>query len=344
MGIIDWFKNRPAQFDSDRLSGAMLRAATEKAIMLTNPRLNVLPSCHARLAPVVGTAIAFLQEMVETLPGARPLATAIWSSDRALRAFFVAAADIPTALSRAENLRILFEKYPAVDEAWLLLGMAFREQQSLGTALHGAIVRRDVVQTSVSFSDHRAHICGRDEAELRRLIGVQAFEYLLAQALAEIGEDRVKRQELEGNRALIRARLRLLRQQGSGLGGMFGAAPAAASNASEQEQLAAMLRENEQQLEAVGDSMSALEMELACLQEVLANPQRYLRVEQKSVRLNTMNVLIDEASTEHAADIDFCLADLRGASPRQRAFVLLRCARAEAPARLINFDAAARSL
>ena len=44
MGILDWFMNRPAQFDSDQVSEAMLKQATEKAITLTNPRLNVLPS------------------------------------------------------------------------------------------------------------------------------------------------------------------------------------------------------------------------------------------------------------------------------------------------------------
>ena len=43
MGILDWFKNRPAQFDPDRVSDELIRAAADKAITLTNPRLNVLP-------------------------------------------------------------------------------------------------------------------------------------------------------------------------------------------------------------------------------------------------------------------------------------------------------------
>ena len=341
MGILDWFKNRPAQFDTNRVSEVMIRGATEKAITLINPRLTVLPACHARLAPAVATTIKFLRAMVEALPGPRPLSSTTWSSDRALRAFFVAPSDIQAALGRSDNLRTLFDKFPELDEACVVLGMAFREQQVLGAELHGAIVRRDVLQTSVSFSDHRAHICGRDEPELRRLVGVQAFEYLLAQASSEIGEDRAERQELEGNRALIRARLRLLRQQGPGLGAIFGAAPAAAS---EQGELAAQLQENERQLEAIGDSMSALETELAALQEVLENPQRYVRVEQKTLRLNTMNVVTEKASTDLAGDIDFSLAALSGASPLQRAFVLARCARSDVPARAINFDAAARYL
>jgi hypothetical protein len=46
MGILDWFKNRPAQFDPDRVSDETVRWAVDKAITLTNPRLKLLPDCH----------------------------------------------------------------------------------------------------------------------------------------------------------------------------------------------------------------------------------------------------------------------------------------------------------
>lgn len=342
MGILDWFKNRPAQFDPDRVSEEMIRGAIDKAITVTNPRLIVLPSCQQRLAPAVETTIEFLRGMVKALPEARPLSSTIWAADPALRAFFVAPTDIPAVLGRSDNLRTLFDKFPELDEAYLVLGMAFNEQQVFGMALHGDMVQRDVVQTSVSFSDHRAHLCGRDEGRLQRVIGTQAYEYLLAQALAEIGEDRAERQELEANRALIRARLRLLRQQGPGLGSMFGQAPSARS---EQTKLEQELLENERQLAAVGSSESALEMELGCLKEVLEHPERYLRMEPRQVRVNAMNVVSEKGSAELAAEVDFHVADLTGAPTVRRAFVLARVPRAELPLpQKINFDDAARYL
>lgn len=342
MGILDWFKNRPAQFDPDGVSEEMIRAATEKAITVTNPRLNLLPSCHRKLAPAIGTTIEYLRAAVQALPGLRTLSSSAWASDPALRAFFVAHTDIRSALGRSDNLRTLFAKFPELDDACVVLGMAFNEQKVFGMALQGDMVQRDVVQTSVSFSDHRAHIVGRDESRLRHVVGAQAFEYLLAQALAEIGEDRVERQELQGNRALLRARLRLLQQQGPGLGSMFGAPRATCS---EQASLEAELLDNERQLAALGGSEATLEAELGCLQEVLENPQRYLRFEEKQLRLSTMNVVTDKASAEVATDIDFAIADLAGVQPVRRAFVLARVARAELPASQgINFDEAARYL
>ncbi len=342
MGILDWFKNRPAQFDPDGVSEEMLRAAVDKAITLTNPRLGVLPSCHRRLTPAVETTIEFIRTLVKGLPDVHPLSSSTWAADPALRAFFVAPTDIPMLLGRSDNLRTLFDKFPEIDEAYLILGMAFNEQRIFGMALQGGMVQRDVVQTSVSFSDHRAHLCGRNESRLRRVVGVQVFEYLLAQALDEIGENRVERQELEGNRSLIRARLRLLQQQGPGLGSMFGSPPEARS---EQARLEAELLENERQLQAIGDGETALEAELECLQAVLENPGRYLSVEQKQLRLTTMNVVTEKTSSEVAAEVDFAIAELTGTQKVRRAFVLGRVARSELPSPVkINFDDAARYL
>ena len=342
MGILDWFKNRPAQFDPDRVSDETVRWAVEKAITLTNPRLKLLPDCDRRLKPAVETTIEFLRAQVQVLPELRTVSSAAWSSDPVWRAFFVAPSDIPAVLGRSDNLRTLFDKFPELDEACLVLGMAFHEQRVFGMALHGDMVQRDVAQTSVSFSDHRARLCGRDESRLRRVVGVEVFEYLVGRALSEIGEERVERQELQGNRSLIRARLRLLQQHGPGLGSMFGAAPAARS---EQIRLEAELLENERQLAAIGGSESALEAELACLKGVLENPQRYLHIEPRRLRLSPMNVVLDEHSTDPAADVDFAVAELSGSPPMRRAFVLARVARAELPsAQKINFDAAARYL
>jgi len=342
MGILDWFKNRPAQFDPDGVSEGTVQRATDKAIALTNPRLQVLPDCHSRLMPAVRRTVIFLTDVLRELPPARPISAAAWSSDAALRAFFVAPSDIPAMLGRSENLRTVFAKFPELDEACLVLGMAISEQRSLGIALQGAIVQRDVVQTSVSFSDHRAHLCSRDESRLHRLVGAQAYEFLLAEALSEIGEDRVERQGLEANRALIGARLRLLRQQGPGLGSMF---DAALPGKSEQATLEAELVENERLLAAIGGGESALEAELDCLIEVLDNPQRYLHIEQRELRLNTMNVVVGADDGSPAADVRFSLAELAGSRPRKRAFVLVRVARSELPAQQgIDFDRVARCL
>jgi hypothetical protein len=342
MGIVDWFKNRSDQLDPDRVSDEMIQWAVEKAITLTNPQLKLLPGCRKRLAPAVETTIKFLRAQISTLPAVHALSPKTWSSDPVLRAFFVEPSDISTVLSRAENLRTLFSQAPELDEAYVILGMDLNEQRGFGIALHGDMVQRDVAQTSVSFSDHRARICDRDELSLRRVVGIEVFEYLVAHALAEIGEERAERQELKANRSLIRARLSLLQQHGPGLGSMFGEGPAAQS---EQARLDAELLENERQLEAIGGNESVLESELECLASVLNNPQRYLHFKPRRLRLSTMNVVLDEGSADKGTDVDFAVVELNGHPPMRRAFVIGRVARRELPPPpKVNFDDAARYL
>lgn len=341
MGILDWFKNRPAQFDPDRPSGDLTLRAIDKAIALTNPQLKLVRSYQERLAPAVELSINFIREMVLSLPQPIKVSAAFWSSDPVLRAFFAAASDIPSSLGRSNNLRTLIDKYPQLDEIYFILVMSFSEQRVLGMSLQGNVVQRDVAQTIIGFSDHEARICGNEDKEVRRLLGTQAYEYLVAQALSQIGEERSERRELQDNRSLIRARLRLLQQQGPGLGTVFGSAPAVSG---EQLKLEAQLVENERQIEAMGSPQSVLDAELETLREVLEHPERYIRVEQKQVRISTMNVILDQASSDVASCIDFSLAQLRGVPQIQRAFVLARFARAELPEARMNFDDAVRYL
>lgn len=342
MGILDWFKNRPGQYDPDRAPGELIQWAIDKSVALVNPRLKLLPNYQRRLQPAVETSIAFLRAQVSLLPAVHSLAAKTWSTDPALRAFFAAPTDIPALLGSSDNLRTLFDKFPELDSACLVLGMAFKEQRTFGMALQGETVQRDVAQTSVSFADHRARLCSHDESRLRRIIGVEVFEYLLAQALSEIGAERAERRELQENRSLLRARLRLLQQHGPGLGSMFGAAPAAHS---EQDRLTAELLENERQLQSIGGSESLLEAEFDCLQAVLGNPQAYLHFAPKRLRLNTMNVVLDDSDSDRVANVDFAVAELNGTPPLRRAFVLARVARAELPPpKQINFSDASRYL
>ncbi len=341
MGILDWFKSRPEQFDGDHQSNQVTQWAIDKAVTLTNPRLKLVHSYQERLAPAVEVSVQYLRHTLQTLPAPIDVSPANWAGDPALRAFFVAATDIPSALARSSNLHTLFNKFPQLDAAYFILGMRYNEQRVLGVSLQGDVVQREVAQTVVGFSDPQARICGQRDSEVRLLLATQGYEYLVAQALSQIGEDRSERRELEDNRALIRSRLRLLQQQGPGLGSVFGAAPAGSG---EQLKLEAQLLENERQLETIGSVQSALDAELDILCEVLANPQRYLNVEKKELRLSSMNVVLDQASSDVAADVVFSLAKLSGTPELQRAFVMARMARSELPEMKINFAEAQRYL
>ena len=294
-------------------------------------------------AAALTVAVAVLTA-ITLLPAVHTLSVSCWADDPALRAFFVAPEEIVTLLAAAENLRALFAERLEIDTACVVLGMAIKTQRGFGMALQGDTVQRDVAQVSVSFSDHKARLAAADEAALRRVIGIEVFEYLVAQAMAAIGAERAERQELQRDRSLMRARLKLLQQHGPGLGSLLGEAPAGAS---EQARLEAELLENEQQLQAVGDSHDALPGELDCLVDVLANPHRYIEFSPQRLRLNRMNVMVeaDDGDGDPVSTIDFCIVEGKGVPLVRRAFVLARVDRDQLPpSPRIDFAAAAAYL
>ena len=342
MSILDWFKNRADQFDPDRISDELVRWAVDKAIALTNPRLKLVRNYDKRLSPSVVTTIRFMQGIVRHFPPARALSAKAWTTDPALRAFFVAPPDLQVLLGRSDDLRALFKESPGLDEAYLILGMAYREERVFGLALQGDVVLRDVAQKTVNFSDHKTRLCAEDEPRLRRVVGIEVFEHLISRVLSNIGGEPDERKELQEARALIRARLELLRKHGTGLGSMLGEVPA---EASEQARLQAELLENERQLEALQGGESLLEREFESLKAVLDNPQDYLSITPMHLRLSTMNIVLDDSSTEAAADVDFAVIELKSPSPLRRAFIVARVERDDMPPpQKMNFQDVSRYL
>jgi len=341
MAILDWFKIRPSPLDADRRSAETNLRAIDKAVTLTNPRLKLVPSYQERLGPAVDASLAYLRALAVALPPPIEVAATRWAGEPLLRAFFAAAPDIPEILGRSHNLRTLFDKFPGLDAATFILAAAMNDRLVYDLSLQGDVMQRERAQTAIAFSAHQARICGHEDAEVRHLLATRAFEYLVAQALMALGAERSERHELEDNRALIRARLRLLQQQGPGLGSVFAAAPA---NSGEGQKLAAQLLDNERELEAMGSTQSVLDAELEVLREVLEHPERYLRIEARQLRLSTMNIVVDATSGDVAAEVGFSFAELMGEPHLQRAFVLARIARSELPAIKMNFADAARYL
>lgn len=341
MGILDWFINRPAQFDPDKTSDELIQRAIDKAILLANPRFKLIRDCRTRLQPAVCKTIDYLRAAILALPESIAVSPANWVDTPSLRAFFVSNQDIQTTVGRSKNLHTLFAKYPDAEKLYFVLGMACEEQKVFGLAMRGDVVQREVAQTVLVFSDHQARICGLDEREVRRLVGVQAFEYLIAEVLAQSGAERTERRELEETRSLLRARLRLLEQQGPGLGSLFTPVTSAAS---EKTRLEAELIENERQLEECVPAKELLEAEFEILCSVLSAPMDYLVFDARQSRIDTLNVVIDGDNAQDGREIAYSLVRGSGVKRGQRAFVLGQYARSDLKETGLDLAQAARML
>lgn len=332
----------------DRAVGAQRNGDTQQTgeaverIVRLSPQLRLARRYQARLAPAVATSLKYVGDLVASLPAPREASAAAWSSDPYIHAFFVAPEDIARALSRSATLRAFFDQNADVPEACAVLGMAMTERHILGVALEGETMRRDVMQATLSFSDHQVRICGRTESDLRQEIVRRIVDQLGLEGLSRIAADKSRRDQLEQERALLKTRLQLLERQGIGMRSVLGGE--AAEESAELVRLQEQIEENERNLNDLGIRTEALERELDQLCDVLADPGPHIYIERKRVRLNKMNVVLPENSTQAGEEIALQIARVPTTPPQMRAVALVRFARRELLPATNMLDEAARLL
>lgn len=311
-------------------------------ILALSPHLQMARHTEERLAPAVTTAIRYLDGLIAAAPPAREASAAAWASDPYIHAFFAAADDIAPAMSRSGDLRAFFDQHPDLQEAYGVLGMAMTEKNILGVALEGEVMRSDVVQQTISFSDHQVRVCGRTDLELREELVRRLVDQLGLEGLARFAAGQSRREVLEQERALLRTRLLLLERQGVGVRGVLGDEPPAGLD--EVVRLREEIDANERSLELLGIRSESLERELQQLAEVLSNPAAHIYVENRHCRLSRMNVVLPPSSSDAGAEITFQVGRLPTDPPRMRAFTLVRFSRADLLPATSIFERAARLL
>jgi hypothetical protein len=341
MGILDWF--RGAKGGAGAADETLTREACERIVQLVNPRLRFAHRYRQRLAPALKTAMAYAHSVVASVPPALDASPAAWQSNAALRAFFATAEDVLRAFSQLPELRAWFEANPAQLEVYTVLSMLLVEKHGLGAALEGDIVRRDVPQTTISFSDHRARMFGASETQLREEIERRIVDQLALSGVLNATEDQSRREVLEQERALLRMRLRLLQRQGAGVSGLgIRVNPELAEAARIQMDLAV----NEANLKSLAAGSESLDYQLQHLCEVLSNPQQHFFVSERQLRVDRMNIVVDERSTLPAETLDLRIArvPMPEGPPEFRVFMLVHFPRIALLTKATLRSDAARSL
>jgi hypothetical protein len=185
-------------------------------------------------------------------------------------------------------------------------------------------------------------VCGRTDAELRSEIVERLLDQLALEGLARVAADKSRRDVLEQERALVRTRLQLLERQGTGIRAVLGSDATAESG--ELARLQAQIEENERNLASLGLRDAALERALERVREVFAEPAKHIYLSTRRLRLDRMNVVLDDHSTQDGEQFEFDIARIPSTPPRTRAFALVRFARADLLPAKSMLDEAARLL
>jgi hypothetical protein len=337
MGLFDRLFGRQPATASDPLLGKAL----DRTVEVVEPKLAVVRDWRSRLTPGVAAAIEVARAGAQHLQQVHDLSAANWSSDPLLRAAFANADSITQVLARMRELQRFMRAPGAGSEAYAVLGMAFATRKVLGAALQGDQVRHEVEQTQANFGDYRIRIVAASADELRRAAGVQIFNELLLAATRELASADERRTDLNVERAMLQARLRMLEQnEGALLADEGEDRKEAADPLAERADLRRRLDEMNAAMAQYGGGTEGLDRQLDIVRDTLLSAREQVRIGPHRLRVDAMNNVLDDADAG-GTPIEFVYVQ----APRMsRAFALVRVQRADVPAGGLSIAAVERTL
>jgi len=278
-------------------------AAIEHLVDEINPKLRAVISYRKKLKPAVERALVYNAKIVAAVPGPVEVNKKAWGSDPMVRAFFTGVEDMRHVLSRNNEVQQYFEDSAASGQqyCYALLNMQRSERTVLGVESSGDIIKRDVMQTSVSFKDHKVVKPGPSESQLREDLEKRAFEVLVAYVLERITGLIVDKHSLKEKRLLLDMQLRLAQVKKAGL------SPLLEDREAGEEDLEALEQRQQhmaQESEQADTKLTTLDDYIDRITEVLGNPEKHFRVEHISMRLSKMNIKLDEKSAGPGAELE----------------------------------------
>ncbi len=325
----------------DAVDKALLERATERVVAGSDPRLRALPGYRRRLRAPVERAVMHVISLVKRLPEPAEISRQAFNADPRLRAFFVSPEHLQETIGGCPMVSdYLRAAKPAPDEAiYGLLSMVCSEKNIFGMDLRGDMLRRDVAQVAVNFSDHRYVGTSASETETRRELMRRGFDYLIEKALQGMIAARSKKTDLEQQRKLLQRKLAAMASGNWGLGAVFtGEATGQPDVIALEAEIAAV----ETQLLALGTNPHALEQSLEHIGATLGDPARWLDLRNIPLELNQMSIKAGPTTTGSIYKLE--LTELFAASGDRRIVLLGRFPVHDLPPRPDFLENAARLL
>jgi hypothetical protein len=309
---------------------AAIPGTVDLIVETVDPRLKLVPDYQDKLGAGVRHTVTYLRSLVPEPPLPIELSKKTWGSDSRVNTFFASAEDVPRVIGRSKELRAFFDdpQHAGVHEAVALLGMEMREQNVLGIAMEGGMLKHDVAQTTVSFSDHRIVMPAPTLADVRFELGRGILRGLAQIALQHIEAIQARQQDLEETRGRLATKLRVLQGRSAGLHAL---AEDPDAHKGEIEDLQHRLEQAESELTDAKLSLATLDGYIEQVNDVLMHPEQHVKLDVFRLRVNRMGIKVAEDSAEPASDLT--LAKISVGPEFTRVVAAVKCRRDEMPPR-----------
>lgn len=278
-----------------RYPAHLIKAAIERAVEGTDPRLRLLPGYARKLRAPMIAAIDHVVALVDALPAPLPASPEALAGDPRLAAVFYTPDRMRESLGQSRALADYLPTASRVRPIQVLLLADCKRKRGFGSAMAGELLATEVPITTITFENHRLLDPADSEQQLHRHLRRRAFDYLLTLALRRIIERRTRRTELADQKRLLRCKLDIMQRGGGGF--------AAEAAREERDAMQARLDAIALELDTLGPDETVLKTNLALLCEVLAQAPEQLWLSPVELRLNHLNIEDPSAPPAHLVEL-----------------------------------------
>ncbi len=282
----------------------------EHIVDVIDPKIRVISRYAQKLSQPLSHTWDYLNSMADMIPGGIVLNRAHFSNDPRLKLIFDSQGTIQQLL---DGLPLLMN-YPVVsnksDQIHMLLCMEKHEHNFLGSELVGDIIKRDVLQTKVSFLNRKILSAGINEDDARLGFKNCALEGLLHKAHDLLLQSRNELKQLIERKKQLHQQLHTVHDSRYKPHSSIFSRNEHLLNAHPE------LLDIERQLAEIRIKSESPDEHLLRTIEVLKHPEQYLKMEKHSMRLSNLGVKLPGDSTEKGFIIDYAEVEIENSLKR----------------------------
>jgi len=203
--LADWWQRRRAA----KQRVAALNDTLEALIDLAGLKVRTVSGYAKKLRPAMSTAMDYINDLVDAIPGPLEISPWAWNRDPVVNALFVTQEELVPLFKLRGEAKAYFAK-PRAEETFALMTMDREDKTVFAAERQGAILKRDIPRTSVTYKNHRLIALGESEGETRALIKMRALTVLAQVVQEEVEQAKAREEELKYLENLYKVKLNSL--------------------------------------------------------------------------------------------------------------------------------------
>lgn len=295
--LMDYMRSK-SRYKASFWPRSEIAEVVEMVVDVVDPKIRILSRYNKRLRNSVETTWKYLDTLASYLPASMHISRKSFSIDPAVRVLFENVESMLRLLNESEKLTGFFTDHPNAEKAHVFLSMDKNERTFLGVELDGEMLKRDVMQTAVTFTDHHLLSPALSEQDAKEGIKCLGFVGLLHKINQLITQCHYDVKKLEETKQGITSEIRNLKSTSKNAGDDEAFARASL------EKLHDQLQEVEHDLVQARMKTDSPDRHVQFIVDVLGEPEEYLKVEEKSLSVNNLGIKTEQAHVIEYAEVE----------------------------------------